>query len=81
MAIKFEELNKDGSVKRQFKGVKWIALAAAVAVLAAASFTIVPAGSTGVVLTLGKVSQNSMSEGFHLNFASPQECNHFTVPP
>ena len=39
MAIKFEELNKDGSVKRQFKGVKWIALAAAVAVLAAASFT------------------------------------------
>ena len=60
MAIKFEELNKDGSVKRQFKGVKWIALAAAVAVLAAASLTIVPAGSTGVVLTLGKVSQNSM---------------------
>ena len=73
MAIKFEELNKDGSVKRQFKGVKWIALAAAVAVLAAASFTIVPAGSTGVVLTLGKVSQNSMSEGFHLKIPFIQD--------
>lgn len=73
MAIKFEELNKDGSVKRKFKGVKWIALAAAVAVLAAASFTIVPAGSTGVVLTLGKVSQNSMSEGFHLKIPFIQD--------
>jgi regulator of protease activity HflC (stomatin/prohibitin superfamily) len=30
------------------------------------SSTIVPAGSTGVVLTLGKVSQTSYSEGFHL---------------
>ena len=73
MAIKFEELNKDGSVKRKFKGVKWIALAAAIAVLAAASFTIVPAGSTGVVLTLGKVSQNSLSEGFHLKIPFIQD--------
>ncbi len=30
------------------------------------AFTIVPAGNTGVILTLGKVSNTSFSEGFHL---------------
>lgn len=30
------------------------------------SFTIVPAGNTGVILTLGKVSSTSFGEGFHL---------------
>ena len=30
-----------------------------------ASITIVPAGHTGVVVTLGKVSNNVLSEGFH----------------
>lgn len=37
-----------------------------VAVLLFSSFTIVPAGNTGVILTLGKVSNTSFSEGFHL---------------
>ena len=38
-----------------------------VAVIAfAASVTIVPAGHTGVVVTLGKVNENVLSEGFHL---------------
>lgn len=35
-------------------------------VLLFSSFTIVPAGNTGVILTLGKVSSTSFSEGFHL---------------
>lgn len=37
-----------------------------VALLFVASITIVPAGHTGVVVTLGKVSDNVLSEGFHL---------------
>ncbi len=35
-------------------------------ILLCSSAAIVPAGHTGVVVTLGKVSENSMSEGFHL---------------
>ena len=35
-------------------------------VVFAASITIVPAGHTGVVVTLGKVSSNVLTEGFHL---------------
>lgn len=35
-------------------------------ILLISSFTIVPAGHTGVILTLGKVSNTSFSEGFHL---------------
>ncbi|MDE6788515.1 MAG: prohibitin family protein [Ruminococcus sp.] len=35
-------------------------------VLLLSSFTIVPAGNTGVILTLGKVSNTSFGEGFHL---------------
>lgn len=30
------------------------------------SFVVVPAGNSGVVITLGKVSEQSMAEGFHL---------------
>ncbi|MGN0647247.1 MAG: prohibitin family protein [Oscillospiraceae bacterium] len=40
--------------------------AAAAMILLAASAAVVPAGHTGVVVTLGKVSENTMSEGFHL---------------
>ena len=35
-------------------------------VLALASFVVVPAGSTGVVVTMGSVSNNVLQEGFHL---------------
>lgn len=63
---KFQELNPDGSVKRKFKGVKWIVIGIAAIILCASSFTIIPAGHTGVVMTLGKVSETSFQEGFHL---------------
>ena len=43
-----------------------IAVAVVVILVFAASITIVPAGHTGVVVTLGKVSNNVLSEGFHL---------------
>ena len=43
------------------------AVVAVVAViLLAASITIVPTGHTGVVVTLGKVGGNVLTEGFHL---------------
>lgn len=42
-----------------------IVIAVVAALLFAASITIVPAGHTGVVVTLGKVSNNVLSEGFH----------------
>lgn len=63
---KFQELNPNGSVKRGFKGVKWIVIGIAAIVLCASSFTVIPAGHTGVVMTLGKVSETSFQEGFHL---------------
>lgn len=63
---RFQELNPDGSVKRKFKGVKWIVIGVAAIILCASSFTIIPAGHTGVVMTLGKVSETSFQEGFHL---------------
>lgn len=46
-----------------------VVLAVAVVVVLAASIKIIPAGNTGVVMTLGKVSDNVMQEG--LNFKIP----------
>lgn len=46
-----------------------IVLAVAVIIVLAASIKIIPAGNTGVVMTLGKVSDNVMQEG--LNFKIP----------
>lgn len=63
---KIHELNSDGSIKRNFKTVKWIAIGIVAVVLVASSLTIVPAGNTGVVTTLGKVSTVSFQEGAHL---------------
>lgn len=63
---RFEQMNPNGTVKRSFKWVKWAVAGVAALILCAGSFTIVPAGSTGVVMTLGKVSEQSMQEGFHL---------------
>ena len=53
-------------MKKDFKRVKWIAIGLAALIIALNSFTIVPAGNTGVVMTLGKVSETSYQEGFHL---------------
>lgn len=72
---KFEELRKDGTVKRGSVG-KLIGLgvtAGVALVVAFSSFTIVPAGNTGVILTLGKVSSSSFSEGFHLKLPFVQQ--------
>jgi len=63
---KIQELNKDGSIKKSFKGLKIAVVALAAIGLAASSFTIVPAGNTGVILTLGKVAETSFTEGFHV---------------
>ena len=48
--------------KAGFKGIKWMIAGIAAIFLAANSFTIVPAGHTGVVLTLGEVSSNPLSD-------------------
>ncbi len=64
----FQEIRKDGTVKKNGTGkIIGGCVAAVVAIgIAASAFTIVPAGHTGVILTLGKVSNTSYSEGFHL---------------
>lgn len=66
MGVNVRELNGNGAKKPSFKGVKWIVVGAAAIFVAVNSFTIVPAGNTGVVLTLGEVSANPLSEGFHV---------------
>ena len=66
MGVNVRDLNANGPKKSGFKGVKWIVAGIAALFIAANSFTIVPAGNTGVVLTLGEVSSNPLSEGFHL---------------
>lgn len=66
MAIDIRELNKNMPKKGSFKPVKWIVAGLAALIVAANSFTIVPAGYTGVVLTLGEVSKTSYDSGFHL---------------
>lgn len=52
--------------KKAGKITAGIIAAVAAVIVAASSVAIVPAGHTGVVLTLGKVSNNSYQEGFHL---------------
>lgn len=62
---KIQELNSNGTVKRNFKGFKWIATGIIAVAVIGSSLTIVPAGNTGVLLTLGKVSETSFQEGAH----------------
>ena len=66
MPIDVREINRNVPKKPSFKGVKWAVIGLAAILVAANSFTIVPAGNTGVVLTLGEVSSTPLSEGFHL---------------
>lgn len=72
---RFEEIRRDGTVKKGNTGkiISVSAAAVAAVVLMASSFTIVPAGNTGVILTLGKVSNTSYSEGFHLRIPFVQQ--------
>lgn len=62
---RMQELNSDGTVKRNFKIVKRIAIGVIAIAIIGSSLTIVPAGNTGVLLTLGKVSATSFQEGAH----------------
>lgn len=61
---------KNKAINVDTKKMKKIILGAAIALVAiiivASSVVIVPAGSTGVVVTLGKVSDAPLTEGFHL---------------
>ena len=61
---------KNNTIDFQPKKLKSIVLgvvvALAVIIVVASSVVIVPAGSTGVVVTLGKVSDTPLTEGFHL---------------
>ena len=64
----YQEIKRDGTVKKSGTGkiIGGCIAAVAAIIVATSSFTIVPAGHTGVILTLGKVSNTSYSEGFHL---------------
>lgn len=73
----FRDLNNDNS-PRKFKGVKWIVLALVAAGLLANSFTIVPAGSTGIVLTLGEVSDKGLDAGLHFKAPFAQQVEHMS---
>lgn len=73
MSVDIRELHKNNSSGKPFKSVKWIIIGAAAILVAVNSFTIVPAGNTGVVLTLGKVSETSYQEGFHLKIPFIQQ--------
>lgn len=59
------------------KGTKKIAVIIVIAVIAliaiVSSLAIVPAGSTGVIVTFGKVSENALSEGLHMKVPFAQE--------
>ncbi len=66
MSVNVREINNNIPKKAGFKGIKWAIAALAAGFIAANAFTIVPAGHTGVVLTLGEVSSNPLSEGFHV---------------
>lgn len=69
---KFEEIRPNGSVKHDLRWVKWAVAGVAAGIIGISSFTIVPAGCTGVVTTLGKVSETSLQEGLHLKIPFAQ---------
>ena len=69
-------INVDG--KKIRKIVIGAVIALAVVILIASSIVIVPAGSTGVVVTLGKVSDAPLSEGFHLKMPFVQSVENIS---
>ena len=50
-----------------------IAVLVVVIIILATTVAIVPAGSTGVIVTFGKASENTYAEGFHLKIPIAQE--------
>ena len=73
MPIDIRELKKNQPAKPGFKGIGFIVAGIAALVIAFNSFTIVPAGHTGVVLTMGEVSKTSYDAGFHLKIPFAQQ--------
>lgn len=59
-------VNSTPSSGKAKKITRGIIAGVAIFIVASSSFAIVPAGSAGVVLTMGKVSKNVLPEGFHL---------------
>lgn len=55
-----------------------VCIALATIILLASAAAIVPAGHTGVVVTLGKVSQNTFTEGFHLKIPFVQSVENIS---
>ena len=53
--------------------IKWVVIAVIAVVIIASAVVIVPAGSTGVVVTLGKVSDTVMQEGMHFKIPFLQQ--------
>jgi len=66
MPIDIREIKKNQPAKPSYKGIVVIVAAILFLIVALNSFTIVPAGHTGVVLTMGEVSKTSYDAGFHL---------------
>ncbi len=73
MPVNIRDIRNNEAAKPGFKGLKWIIAGLAAIIVAANSFTIVPAGNTGVVLTLGEVSKNSYDSGFHFKIPFIQQ--------
>ncbi len=55
------------------KFIPAIVIVVLVALVALGSFVIVPAGHTGVIVTLGKVNENVLQEGFHFKIPFVQD--------
>ena len=70
-------MNKDFDIKKMGSGVKKAAIIIVIAlfviILAANCFTVVDAGHTGVVVTLGKVNEGVLQEGLHFKAPFVQE--------
>ena len=60
------------------KIVLTVVIVLAVVIVVASSIVIVPAGSTGVVITLGKVSDGVLAEGLHFKIPFIQEVQKMT---
>jgi len=73
MPIDIREIKKNQPAKPSYKGIVVIVAAILFLIVALNSFTIVPAGHTGVVLTMGEVSKTSYDAGFHLKIPFVQK--------
>ena len=74
MPIDIREIKKNSqSSKSGYKGIALIIAAILLLIVALNSFTIVPAGHTGVVLTMGEVSKTSYDAGFHFKIPFVQK--------